>query len=63
MRPGSFTEAGSLSLQSLHYVDQLLSMLFNFVFLRMLHIFNLLQDAMYVPSPRLDTDSVRPADL
>lgn len=59
----AFTEAGSLQLKSLHYLDQLLPMLLNFVFFRILHIFNVLQDAMYVPSPRLDTDSVGPANF
>lgn len=38
-------------------------MVFGFAFLRILHGFNLLQYAMYVPSARLDTDSVGPADL
>ena len=38
-------------------------MLDNFVFCRIFHILNILQDAMYVPSARLDTDSVGPADF
>ena len=33
------------------------------VFFRFPHRFNVLQDAVYVPSPRLDTDSVGPADF
>lgn len=57
------TEACSLGLKLLHYLDQLLPMLFDFVFFRILHIFNVLQDAMYVASSRLDTDSVCPADF
>lgn len=59
----AFTEAGSLCLKPFHYVDQLLPMLLNFIFFRVLHILDVLQDAMYVPSPRLDTDSVGPANL
>ena len=59
----SFTEAGGLFFKSLHYVDQLLPMLLNFVIFRFPHIFNLLQDAVYVASPRLDTDTVGPADF
>ena len=38
-------------------------MMFSFAFLRILHGFNLLQYAMNVPSARLDTDSVSPADF
>ena len=36
---------------------------FGFAFFRVLHGFNLLQYAMYVPSAGLDTDSVGPANL
>ena len=59
----AFTKAGSLCLKSFNYVDQLLPMLLNFVFFRILHILDVLQDAMYVPSPRFDTDSVGPAEF
>ena len=38
-------------------------MLYNFAFCRIFHILNTLQDAMYIPSARLDTDSVGPADF
>ncbi len=58
-----FTEAGSLFLKQLHYIDQLLPMLLDLVFFRVLHIFNILQDAMDVAPPRLDADSVGPADF
>lgn len=57
------TEASGLLLESLDYVDQLLSMQFRFSFSRVLHIFNLLQNAVYILSAGLDTDSVGPADL
>ena len=60
---GSFTEAGGFHLESLHHLDQLVPMHLNFVFIRLFHIFNDLQDAMYVSSSRIDTDSVRPADF
>ena len=38
-------------------------MLLNFFFFRFLHILNLLQNTMYVASPRIDTDSISPADF
>ena len=57
------TEASGLCLESLEYIDQLLAMHFSFTFFRMLHIFNILQYAMYVLSARLDTDSVGPANF
>ena len=60
---GSFTKAGSLHFQSFHNLNQLLPMLSDFVFFRILHVFNVLQDAMYIPSARLDTNSVGPADF
>lgn len=36
---------------------------FRLSFSQVLHIFNLLQNAMYILSAGLDTDSVGPADL
>ena len=38
-------------------------MKFGFAIPRELHIFNMLQNAMYVLSARLDTDSISPANL
>ena len=38
-------------------------MLFGFFLLGILHIFNTLQDAMYPGSPRLNADTVGPADF
>ena len=38
-------------------------MQFNFIFLRILHLLNILQNAMYVASSRFDTHAIRPADL
>lgn len=38
-------------------------MLLGFVFFRFVHVFNVLQNAMYVASARLDTDSIGPTDF
>lgn len=54
---------GCLDLKSLDDLDQLLAVLLNLVFFHILHIFNVLQDAMYVLSARLDADTVGPADF
>ena len=57
------TEASGLNLESLDQVNQLLSMDFSVTFFRTAHIFNVLQEAMYILSARLDTDSVGPANF
>lgn len=59
----SLTEVGRLDLKSLDDLDQLLAMLLNLVFFHILHIFDVLQDAMYVLSARLYADTVSPADF
>lgn len=59
----SLTQVSSLDLKSLYDLDQLLPMLLNLVFLHILHIFNILQDTMYVLSARLYTDPIGPADF
>lgn len=38
-------------------------MLLNLIFFRLLHIFNVLQDAMDIAPPRFNTDSIGPADF